>query len=52
MRMSIDNNGGDIVFHPNAKYEYNSREKFTFQMVKKKTQGSKAYNSVEFETLV
>ena len=48
MRMSIDNNGGDIVFHPNAKNEYNPREKFAFQMVKKKTQGSKAYNSVEF----
>ena len=48
MRLSIDDNGGDIVFHPNAKYEYNPREKFAFQMVKKKTQGSKAYNSVEF----
>ena len=48
MRMAIDGNGGDIVFHPNTKNECNPREKFAFQMVKKKTQGSKAYNSVEF----
>ena len=48
MRMSIDNNGGDIVFLPNGHDVYNPREKFAFQMVKKKTQGSKAYNSVEF----
>ena len=48
MRMSIDDNGGDIAFHPNSKVEYNSRENFAFQMVKKKMQGGKVYNSLEF----
>ena len=48
--LSIDGNGGDIMFYPNGNLnvKVKTREWFGFQMVKKKIQGSKKYNSIEF----